>query len=379
VDRNTQVPPEIARLIEKAQGPGLDQHDRLILNGYIISSRRQLPPEFTTYLTDLVSKAPLVGMETGGPGLSLPSLGEASGFPAATQPPSVADQVAAAQAAAAPAITPPGTEDWQAQLGSLPGWGAPDGAAPAPPEPATITPPSTTLSPGLGMGGDRVPRADRGGGQDRAAERGPRTNDKIAADAMANDPTSVFADVGPDFDATIANNPAIAARMMAEARGGGDATAAALTPRVAGALGLSRAGLLSHNRDLNTVPLTGREQLQTAEDWLGQMEGNGVTINPRSVYQRALRRARRTPAGEMDTGEGEAGSIENQIAVTHGALSAALEGSGATAEAVQGLSNKLNRAAQDYVMALAKGELEDPSMSYPEYLRSIRAQKWLGR
>jgi hypothetical protein len=30
-------------------------------------------------------------------------------------------------------------------------------------------------------------------------------------------------------------------------------------------------------------------------------------------------------------------------------------------------------------MALAKGELEDPSMSYPEYLRSIRAQKWLGR
>jgi hypothetical protein len=148
---------------------------------------------------------------------------------------------------------------------------------------------------------------------------------------------------------------------------------------VAGALGLSRAGLLSHNRDLNTVPLTGREQLQTAEDWLGQMEGNGVTINPRSVYQRALRRAKRTDPLTMDTGEGQAGSIENQIAVTHGALSAALEGSGATAEAVQGLSNKLNRAAQDYVMALAKGELEDPSMSYPEYLRSIRAQKWLGR
>ena len=385
----TQLPPEIAILLQKAQSGGLSSHDRAILNGYIVSSRGQVPAEFTSYLNDLMSGAPEVDPQAGRTAPITREgaedwVSQAAGFgpvtptptPLPTQTPSAHDQIqntlGQGGTQSLPEIEGPKKiiTDWTAE-----------------PEVATTIPtapvgplsldPATTLPPDRGGGSDRAIEREA-----RLAERGPRnpgrTGPNIGIDTIS--PDSAFSGVSGDHLAALSQDPAMVARFIAQhgqPEGvNASAEAALIAPRVQSYLNLDQTGILRGRNKLEGSR-SDAERLMAAEAMVGEI-GAGEYLDPQTLFRQTFRNAGNTEASEMWTGEGLAGDPANQMAVTNGALLAAAQAS-MTAESQQAMTAKLNAASQEYMMGVANGEIDPNTVSYPEFLRTEKkARRWVG-
>jgi len=234
--------------------------------------------------------------------------------------------------------------------------------------------------------------ADRGGQRDRNQEDWATQVDSLFADTTRPvDPSSAFAGVdlsNPEISNMLANSPGVAAQLLAESRNpgidlpAGSRTAEGLAPSMAGAMQLASMGMLTKGRDIHTPgPGGSAETLQQAEDWLNQAQGNGVQIDPRSIYKRAFKRIRHTDINSIGTPEdveaGLGGDLQTVINTTNGYMAAAAPFM--TDQQKESLGVRLAQASRQYMLDVAKGTIDPNAMTYPQYLKSIKAQRWLGR
>lgn len=287
--------------------------------------------------------------------------------------------------------TPPGApgsdpfgnmSDWwnardHSQQASLSGAPGPYTIPPSPPGVSPSLPPTPFTGSGPGLPpvaqreefgrllGRNTRRADR------ASERGGLAPEDWKKLAFSMDPNSAFAGLAPGMASLYTQDPTLAALQM---YGPDTAVAGQMTPQVSGALELAQMGALGgHGKGLGSGPSSAAGQLRLAEEMM-QGLGPGDYIDPRLAYKKAFRMTQRTPGEEMYAGHsGTQGDIQNQIEVTNSALANAA-GPWMTEGGIQGLANQLNRAAQDWLQKKSVGQMD---LTYPQYLKSIGAQRWV--
>ena len=417
------IPLEILRLIDKGASGGLTGEEARSLASYAALNATRIDPEMASYIDTLVASAPPPSTGFADPLLEYANPGNTPGLTIGG--PSVADQINTPRQS----VTTAGMRGEmeanvpQTNLGNLAA-GAAMGAGGwlrdrfTAPGTAAATAPTAPYSPvdadagvsGAGAmtfeglapaGGVRSigtadpisqldPSApDRGGRRDRSRERGGTNwaqqlgteTGTISSDRIA--PDSAFDDIDFNMMGDVLNNPDVAARLYAESRGGGETYAAGIEPYLAAGTGLAQLGVFDKkNKSLDLLgrPQSAATSLGQAEDWLNQMDAMGAQPDARGIYRQMFKRARKTDTGLMDVDPNDsrpAGDIANQIAVTNGALMAGQ--AFMTPMQQEGLEIRLNRAAQEYMLGVAQGDPEIAGMTYPEYLRAIKAQRWLGR
>ena len=75
---------------------------------------------------------------------------------------------------------------------------------------------------------------------------------------------------------------------------------------------------------------------------------------------------------------GEPGDINNQIAVSNGALMAAASAS-MTTDSASAIQARLEKAGTEYIMGVVDGSILPEELSYPEWLRTAKnVRKWVG-
>ncbi len=195
-------------------------------------------------------------------------------------------------------------------------------------------------------------------------------------DLQLFDPESAFSGVGSgEAIAMLANNPELVARRLYD---GAPGVAAAQAPTIQAMMQLAQLGLLTEggpNATLNTGnKISNTTQLEQVEALKNQIPEFGAQVDPRAIWEEALRRSLNTEPNAMSTGEfGVAGDPQNQIAITNGALIAAKPF--LTEESQESLTNLLARMGQEYLDGWSRGEI---TVSYAKYLDEMGAAQWLG-
>lgn len=247
---------------------------------------------------------------------------------------------------------------------------------------ASVTPPSQSM-PSMPpvTGADLLPGGvGASNAQQREARQGRRGgNDNWKHNefnaGMGVPATSAFAPIMEGRLPTYATAPGLAANRIA---GGSMAGAAQIQPYVEAGLNLAQMGSLGQSlhgregRGLGGGPQNAADQLALTENLVNSM-GPGTQVDPRAIYRDAMHRAGRTPVESMNTGQGTAGDEDNQIRVTGGALMNA--GAFMTPDAKDALANQINVAAMQWLDRRNQGD----TISFPEYLRSVGAQRWVGK
>ena len=252
----------------------------------------------------------------------------------------------------------------------------------------TITPPQDwtgSLDPAESTLSGANPLPDRGGGHDRARERGGRgggTDWRNEAASLGGrlPGESAFAGIEAGMLPTLEANPALAANFIARQRGAGDAGGALIAPQLEQLMNLNRAGLLGGKGVGPSGGLQGSANRLGSAEALYNAMGPGSYLDPQSLHRETLRNIRRTDAATMSsgTGEGEAGDINNQIAVTNDALLVAASASMAP-DALAAMEARLAGAEQEYIMGVVDGSIVPGQMSYPQWLRTEKkVRKWVG-
>jgi hypothetical protein len=387
------LPPEIIEIVTRATTGELTPDDRVALQTFMMQAGFAIDPDNAAYINSLIDEgaedipsvdplaAPLDAMQGAGDMIGSTVLGGyfgGSDIPAAsaaeTTPPVIPsqrqgdgwnpmDRIRGApgdrptspptQAPDAASLTQERGFDWRqpsaATHGSL---GAADMSSNA-----SVTNPA------------QIERVRQGGGTDWGAE--------AANMGLVGMPEgSAFGNVDASGLGLFANSPELFARQLAESRGGGPGFAGTIAPYAESALRLAGEGTLggSQGKGLGAGPSSNAEQLAAAEAYLQATTTQpGVSGDPAGIYRDMFRRSQRTDPQAMNSGEGMAGDMNNQIQVTNGALAASMTPD-MTDAARERLTNMLNMAAQDWVMKTATGE---ENRSYPEYLRAIGARRWI--
>jgi hypothetical protein len=195
------------------------------------------------------------------------------------------------------------------------------------------------------------------------------------AELQLFDPASAFAGTNSAAISSLANNPELASRRLYE---GAPGMAAAQAPTVQAMLNLAKLGLLTEGGpEANMMTGQGLSNVTTLEQveaLRNAIPDKGAQVDPYAIWRTALDRALATDPETMFTGEGGvAGDPQNQIAVTNGYLVAAKPF--LTEESQGALESRLNQMAMEYMDRWSRGEVD---VSYPEYLRQMGAEQWLG-
>lgn len=189
--------------------------------------------------------------------------------------------------------------------------------------------------------------------------------------SFGEDPNSPFFGLNTSGSELAANNPAMAAYLMAK---GNPQVASMIYPQVEQAMNLADYGVIGGGQGGIADPRSNAAKLAQVESLLGSI-GPGDYIDPRRAYKRVLRRTQRTPLEQFKTSyESPGGSPQEQIDVTNTAVMSSV-GASMPDFGRSGLKAQLDRAAMDWLVAVSKGE----TMSYPQYLRSIHAGRWVGK
>lgn len=229
--------------------------------------------------------------------------------------------------------------------------------------------------PSPGLGGAPMSEAERQaartGRQTARGRTGGNEDWRAAAMAFGTDPNSKFFGVQRGAASLFAQDPYLAALQL---YGNNPQAAAEMSPEVGGALGLSRLGLLSGHtkKGLGMGPSSYAGQLAQAEQLINAL-GPGQNYDPGSLYHQAFRRAQNTPLAKFNSGQGQAGDLTNQFQVTKGALLMAAAPY-MTQDAANNLSAQIDMAGEQWLMQVGHG---DNSMTFPQYLKSIGAGKWV--
>lgn len=183
-----------------------------------------------------------------------------------------------------------------------------------------------------------------------------------------------FSGMAPGNLGMLLSDPAVHAKLVAEQRGGGDATAAMDQQWMEAANQLAAMGVIGGSVD-NTVFGGNWDQpsrLAAMEDVSNLMAQPGMQfVNPRDIYGESFRRAEATDYSTLKGQNGEPIGIDEVIQITNGALQA--QAPFMTPEAAAYLSSRLSGAAVEYKAQLAKGET---SLSYPAFLKAMGADTW---
>lgn len=170
------------------------------------------------------------------------------------------------------------------------------------------------------------------------------------------------------------------AALYAEAAGGGDGTAAFLMPLIQSADAMSQSGILGGATRDSTIfggPTSDIGQLGQIEDVMDVMNQPGLqTIDTKETYRRSMERLGNTDFSQYAGDNGQPYTVDDIIGISNSALMASAPFMSRTTQAA--ISARLQQAGVQYKLSLATGDI-DPSMSYPEYLRQIGADTWMGQ
>lgn len=243
------------------------------------------------------------------------------------------------------------------------------------PEPASFTALATDDSPGWL---EHAFRPDQYGvGANDPAALGI-VNEQDDDTLMASMPEGYSFSNAPAYMAGILReNPEVLMNLMQKQNGGGAASEAWLMPFLQSADVMAGMGLLGGGQrdDLFGGPVTNTGALTRMEDYMDQISQPGMQfIDPTWAYEEAFRRASNTDFSQLSGQNGQPVGPEDIISMTNSALMASAPWM--TQEAQASLSGMLQRAGVQYISAIASGEI-DASVSYPAYLSSIGADRWL--
>jgi hypothetical protein len=163
------------------------------------------------------------------------------------------------------------------------------------------------------------------------------------------------------------DNPRLVTKLMAER--GSVTTALSMESYVYSDMMLANMGMLGGDigiADLYSGPTDVDDRLALIQEFEGQLEP-GQSVDPSAVYAKVFQRVQKTDPNDMSTGPADPGYPYNQIAITNSALVTA--NFDITEDARRALVLRLSNAEDDYLFALAKGEM---TMTYSEYLASIK-------
>lgn len=214
---------------------------------------------------------------------------------------------------------------------------------------------------------------------------GPQPGMSYNRDQMAIDEQSLLDNMNlatgnPDdyaFDDTplgmrdmIASNPDVYANIM---YGDSQIKRETMTPFIQSAGALAAAGVIgpSYSDDLHGGATSSSLRMQAMEDAVNTMDQPGMQfVDPGSIYGQMFDRA----SNSYDPGDptSDATKITEQIDLTNEALMNAAPYM--AKDASEYLAARLEQARLEYITLIAKGEA---SMTYPAYLQSIGADKWI--
>lgn len=396
-DHYQELPPEITALVNKGATQGLTAAEKQTLSSYVNNARGVGNPQNLEFIRMLMAE-PSIDVDQGtpasGPGNPLDAL-----FGGGSEIPATPAGFGGFAAMAAGSVSTMLGSGASAAPGPPTSSGAPLSLTNSEPSPVNTAltfsddypitnanpgvstigggnsddvatnDPSGNVPPAQGSGRDRRPRADR---EDWKAQR-----DAIAgADVGTLPESSAFAGIDPGLLPGFAQNPELAAQQIARSRGGGAASASILAPQLGAAMGLDAAGVLAGDRQLGGGRGAG-DRLALSEAFVNSM-GPGSFVEPGGVYRRALKNAMHTPVESMFTGEGDPGDITNQIQVTNGALASSAPYM--TKDASDALAAQLQNAGDEYILAVANGEIDPGAVTYPMWLKhEKKAKRWVGR
>lgn len=371
------LPPEVSAAIGRFRMQAFTDRDRQVITEFLVNNGDSLTANEQMALGDIIH-----AMDSGNMVSQTPAPAVDPGHP-----PDVATMRAAAGLSAPanlptpqpPPLSPtpqiPSSPNDPIMRGPSPGGlaSAPNVASlrSAPTNLPTPTPSPVSPMPAGGYGASNL-LARAGRQQARGDARGGQ-NWKLIEDMG---PNSAFADVSPEYRQAYADSPAMASRELSGPNA--DITARAREPMVSSALAMAASGLLGggHGHGLGG-PGSASAKLGRAEGLLNSL-GPGGYIDPGSVLHQTLRRARKTPIDKLYSGQGDPNDITQQIDTTNQAILKPLEGV-TDPDAYNGLQAVLQQESMNWLQAVAHGEIDPNTMSYPEWLRQHKMQKFLGR
>lgn len=378
------IPPEVSAAIGRIRIGGGTQGDQQTIAAFLAQNQDTLTAGEMMALGELVGSldaAPTGPTQPAMPFNYVPGGGD------------IRSQVAAQSSAPAnmPTPQPPPLTSTSAQIPTSPNDPMMRGGSPQslvgnrnvasisamPPDMPSMPPISSAdFAPG-GVGASNIQRraarqAQRGEARSQGGAQGRGANWKMIEGMNG----SAFGDVNPAYLQAYASNPAMAAREIAGPNA--SLTASAMQPLVGSALAMAQTGLLGGGRGHGLGgPASAGQQLQRAEGLVNSL-GPGQYVDPGSVLRQTMRRARKTPLGDLYSGQGDPNDINQQIATTQNAILSTLQGV-ATEEAYNGTQAMLDQEAMAWLDEVAHGTIDPNQVSYPEYLRQHKRQKFLGR
>ena len=197
-------------------------------------------------------------------------------------------------------------------------------------------------------------------------------------DIMADVPQGYsFSDVAPGMFGMVRQNPQVMLDLM---YGESPAMQGAMAPYLEAANTLSGMGVLGQGGsaggdtgDLMGGPEADAYRMAAMEDFLRQMEQPGMQfVDPGQAYGQVFNRTMGTEFEDLRNDQGMPFGPEETIAMTNQALFAV--NPFMTEETAAMLSSRLEEAAVDYLGKLARGETQ---LTYPKYLESIGAGRWI--
>lgn len=189
-----------------------------------------------------------------------------------------------------------------------------------------------------------------------------------------------FADMTPAQQIQLHQDPRVMAALYAEAAGGGDGTAAFLMPYIQSADAMSQSGILGGPTRDNSIfggPSSDIGQLAQIEDTMDIMNRPGLQFfDNQELYRRSMERLGNTDFSQYSGDNGQPYAVDDIIGISNAALMASAPFMSRTTQAA--VSARLQQAGVSYKLSLATGEIP-PDESYPEYLKRIGADTWMGQ
>jgi hypothetical protein len=188
--------------------------------------------------------------------------------------------------------------------------------------------------------------------------------------ATGNEDEYTFDDVTLGMRGVVAENPELYANIL---YGDSPMKQEMMSPFLASAGALASTGAIgpSYGNDLRSGAKSPTMRMQAMEDVANTMNQPGMQfVDPGAIYGDMFSRASNTYAGENAAGAGDT-TIE-QIDLTNQALMQAAPYMAGDAQDY--LAARLEQARLEYLSKIATGEMD---MTYPAYLQSIGADKWI--
>lgn len=366
-------PPEVSAAIGRFSQGADDDQDRMALQFYLDSG--QIDPQTAAALQQIIT-----AMGSGGIRVAAPSQ-------APSPQGSWGGGVRGIHSTQPGFNYTPGGGDIRSQAASQAPANLP---TPAPPDPVDypLDSPIQGISlqnPGVIPPLPSSPSQVRRGGQDaRRDQRGISGKEDWRGIAGVS-PTSAFSDVNPAYMSAYMSSPTMVSRELNRGAPGdpnyiATNTATAMEPMVGSAMAMAQEGLLGGGGRGHGLggPASAANKLSRVEDLMNSL-GPGEVIDPAYVYRHALKRARNTDVGTLSTGSnGQQGDIGAQIQTTQDAILKPLQGI-VDQDTYNGTASMLDREAMTWLDGVAHGTIDPNTLSFPEYLRRQKRQKFLGR